>query len=83
MLQNGDFANWSAAVARHFSKLHALVSLGRKAPMRAISGVAAERSKSTAWMWELINLGRSSSSLRMWRNELSKAATSLVLMQVV
>ena len=50
-LQNGGFANWSAAAARYFSKLHAHVSRGRKAPMRAISGVAAERSKSTAWMW--------------------------------
>jgi len=50
-LQSAVSANWSAAAARHFSKLHALASRRRKAPMLAISGVAAERFKSTAWMW--------------------------------
>jgi hypothetical protein len=43
--RSGGFANWLAAVVLHFSKSHVLVSRGAKVPMRAISGVDAERSK--------------------------------------
>jgi hypothetical protein len=82
-LQNGAFRELVGGGSPAFQQLHALVSRVRKALMRAISVVARNASSQRRRCRRDIDLGKFSSSVRMWRNKLPKAAASLVLMQAV